>query len=203
VPLIRVAWNDAVMIKQVLDMGWDGVVVPQVNTADEARRAVSACRYPPAGGRGFGPRRAGGYYRDQDEYVHLANASVICVVQIERVDAADSVAEIVRVPGVDWIFVGRWDMSGSVGHLGEVDSAQVWDAVQYIFATARAAGIPAGNALAGTENIGRTLGMGCQLVMLGEDTGLLKAGVDAVVRAFHDARATGEATMTHKENQLS
>lgn len=67
VPIIRVAWNDAVMIKQVLDMGWDGVLVPQTNTVEEAKRAVSACRYPPFGNRGFGPRRAGNYYLEQDE----------------------------------------------------------------------------------------------------------------------------------------
>src|SRR3989304_4928369 len=61
VPLIRVPWNDEVMIKQALDMGWEGVLIPQVNTVDDARRAVAACRYPPMGKRGFGPRRAGNY----------------------------------------------------------------------------------------------------------------------------------------------
>ena len=68
VPLIRVPWNDHVVIKQALDMGWDGVLIPQVNTVEEVKRAVEACRYPPQGRRGFGPRRAGNYYRDQAEY---------------------------------------------------------------------------------------------------------------------------------------
>ena len=77
VPIIRVPWNDHVVIKQVLDMGWDGILIPQVNTLEDVRQAVKACRYPPQGQRGFGPRRAGNYYRDQIEYTRLWGSSRI------------------------------------------------------------------------------------------------------------------------------
>ena len=186
VPIIRVPWNDHVAIKQALDMGWDGVVVPQTNSAEEARRAVSACRYPPVGRRGFGPRRAGGYYRDQDEYAKLANDSVICAIQIEDVSGADKIDEIIRIPGIDWILVGPCDMSGTVGQFLNLDNPELWKAIRRIFNTAHAAGITTGNALNGIENIEKQLDFGCQLVFLGEDTFYLKEAVDKDIKAFQD-----------------
>src|ERR1700733_5309527 len=84
VPMVRVAWNDAVLIKQVLDMGADGILIPMVSSPAEARAAVSACKYPPEGTRGFGPRRASDYGRNTDAYVAQANDSLIVIVQIEQ-----------------------------------------------------------------------------------------------------------------------
>ena len=211
-PLIRVPWNDHVMIKQALDMDWDGVVVPQTNSAEEVRRAVAACRYPPVGRRGFGPRRAGNYYKDQEEYVKLANESVICVIQIEDVAGAEQIDEIVRVPGIDWIIVGACDMSGSVGRFLDIEGAEIWKAVHRIFDAARSARIPTGNAVgsptgnaigaAGTNatpairDIRRTLELGCQLVFLGEDTGFLKEATDNVLKAFHDVLRASDAAQS-------
>jgi len=184
VPIIRVPWHDHVMIKQALDMGWDGVLVPQVNSAEEARRAVAACRYPPVGNRGFGPRRAGNYHRDQDEYVKFANDSVICVIQIEDLAGAAQIDEIIRVPGIDWILVGPCDMSASTGRFLDLENPELWQAVGKVFETAQAAGIPCGNAVDGPENVGQTLDLGCQLVVLGEDTGYLKEAVDNALQVF-------------------
>ena len=186
VPIIRLPWNDQVMIKQVLDMGWDGVLVPQTNSTDEARRAVSACRYPPVGRRGFGPRRAGNYYRNQDEYAKLANDSVICAIQIEDVSGADKIDEIIRVPGIDWILVGPNDMSGTIGQFLNLDNPELWKAIRKIFNTANAAGVTTGNAFCGTENIQKQLDFGCQLVFLGEDTLYLKEAVDNAIKVFQD-----------------
>ncbi len=186
VPLIRVAWNDHVMIKQALDLGWDGVLVPQVNNVEDTERAISACRYPPAGKRGFGPSRASNYYRDQDEYTRRANDSVICAIQIEDISAAEQIDRIVAVPGIDWIFVGRYDMSGALGRLGDIDNQQIWNSVHKIFDVAHAAGIPTSNAVRGIENIEKTLSLGSQLVTLGEDTAYLKEAVGNAIKAFHD-----------------
>ena len=185
VPLIRVPWNDHVMIKQVLDMGWDGVIIPQVNSAEEARRAVAACRYPPVGSRGYGPFRASNYDRDQDEYARLANDSVICVIQIEHVSGAEEIDETVRVPGIDWIFVGRCDMSPSAGRFLDLENPELWKAVRKIFKAARAAGIPTGNAISGPENIKRAISLGCQLIVLGVDHEYLRDGLDSAVQAFN------------------
>ncbi len=186
VPIIRVGWNDHVMIKQALDMGWDGVVVPQVNSAQDARRAVSACRYPPMGRRGFGPLRAGNYYRDQDEYVKHANDSVICTIQIEDISAVDEIEEIVRIPGIDWIIVGPCDMSGTTKRFLDLDNPELWKAIQKIFDVAQAAGIPTGNGVTGVENIDRQLDLNYQLVHLGGDTAYLKESADKALETFHD-----------------
>lgn len=87
-PVVRVAWNDPVLLKPVLDIGAPGVVVPLIRTADDAKLAVSACRYPPEGIRGYGPRRAARYGRDSGpEYCRQANESIMINVQIEHIDA--------------------------------------------------------------------------------------------------------------------
>ena len=187
VPIVRIPWNDHVYIKQALDMGWDGVLVPQCNTAEGARAAVSACRYPPTGTRGFGPRRVGNYSRDEAEYIGLANDSVICAVQIEDVKGADCIDEIVKVPGVDWIFVGRWDMSGTTSKFGNIDGDEVMTAVRKVFDTAVKAGLPCGNVYQSVERIPDTLNLGCNLVLLGEEAGLMRMAVDGAVRAFREA----------------
>jgi 2-keto-3-deoxy-L-rhamnonate aldolase RhmA len=181
VALVRVPWNDPVLIKKALDMGWDGVVVPQVNNPEDARRAVEACRYPPQGKRGFGPMRASNYYRDQDDYVRLANEAIFCAIQVEDVRAAERADEIVAVPGIDGLLVGRCDMSGSTGNFLDPGSKEVWDAVRTLFGAARRAGIPYGNA---PETLEQNQEMGCQLVVIGEDLGYVRDGVDGSLQAF-------------------
>ena len=126
--------------------------------------------------------RASNYYRDQDEYIALANDSVFCVVQIEDVKAANYADEIVRVPGIDGVFVGRFDMSGTTDRFGVAGSPEVWDAVRRIFAAAKAVGVPYGNA---PESLEQALEMGCQFVVLGEDLGYVRDGVDQSLQAFH------------------
>lgn len=186
VPIVRVPWNDEVMIKQALDLGWGGVLIPQVNTPEEIRQAVAACRYPPLGKRGWGPRRAANYGREEDVYKKVGNDSVICIVQLESVASADKIDEIIKIPGFDWIFVGRMDMAGSIGKVAENEDPAVWAAVKKIFNTASAAGIPVGNATQGTskEAIQRQLDMNCRVIMLGEDCDFLKQAVDGGAKTF-------------------
>ena len=185
-PLIRVPSNDAVMIKQVLDMGWDGILIPQVNSVDEVKQAVEACRYPPVGIRGFGPRRAGNYYRDQDEYIKYANEAIICIIQIENVSGAEMIEEIVRVPGFDWIFFGPYDMSGSTDRVFDMTNPDLLKAIHKIYRVANSAGIPIGNAGAIESDVKKEIEMGSQLVVLGEDTGFLKGAIDDSVKKFQD-----------------
>src|SRR5713226_4003575 len=99
--LVRVPWNDPVLIKPVLDIGADGVIVPLVRTADDVRRAVAACRYPPLGIRGYGPRRPSDYGRHGGpEFCKAANEAIIVIVQIEHIDAVNNIDEILAVPGL-------------------------------------------------------------------------------------------------------
>jgi 2-dehydro-3-deoxyglucarate aldolase/4-hydroxy-2-oxoheptanedioate aldolase len=140
--LVRVAWNDPVLIKPVLDIGADGVIVPMVRNAEEARRAVAACRYPPEGVRGYGPRRPSGYGRlGGPEYCRLANETVIVIVQIEHIDAVRNVDEILAVPGLTSVLVGPNDLAGSMGLMGQPDHPEVLSACETVVAGARAAGI--------------------------------------------------------------
>ncbi|MDX1383596.1 MAG: aldolase/citrate lyase family protein [Thermoanaerobaculia bacterium] len=113
VPLARVAWNDPVQIKRVLDGGAYGVVIPWVNTPEEAAAAVAACRYPPAGSRGFGPWRAA-LYGGRDYAAH-ANEEIACIIQIETVGAIERIDDILAVPGIDGVMIGPTDLAMDMG----------------------------------------------------------------------------------------
>ena len=118
---VRIAWNDPVLAKPVLDMGADGIIFPYVRTAEEARLAASACSYPPEGVRGFGPMRALDYGGIPAlEYVTETYRKCRRVVQIEHIDAVKNLKEIVKVDGIDAFIVGPNDLSGSMGFIGRV-----------------------------------------------------------------------------------
>lgn len=134
--LVRVAWNDPVIIKPVLEMGCDGIILPYVRSAKEARQAVEYCSYPPHGIRGFGPRRAQEYgAMDGKEYLNDVDDSFLRILQIEHVDAINELEEIVQVPGIDFIIVGPNDLSATYGHLGDTnceEMKQVYDTIAKI-----------------------------------------------------------------------
>lgn len=111
-PLVRPQWNDMVIIKRVLDIGAHGVIIPWVNTREEAEYAVSACKYPPDGLRGCGPRRAA--LLDPD-YTKTANDEILVVVQIETIQAISNIDDILSVKGIDAVYIGPNDLSQSFG----------------------------------------------------------------------------------------
>ena len=141
--LVRLPANDATIAKQVMDSGADGIIVPMVNSADEARRAVSSVKYPPDGTRGVGLARAQGYGSSFEDYMATSRDSVV-IVQIEHKDAVVHVDEIVQVAGVDGIFLGPYDLSGSLGAPGAFKTAAYQEAVARVRQAALAAGLPAG-----------------------------------------------------------
>ncbi|MBI3921929.1 MAG: hypothetical protein HY318_10980, partial [Armatimonadetes bacterium] len=96
------------------------------------------------------------------------------------------IEDIVHVPGVDWVLVGPWDMSGTTQSFGDTESDEVQNAVRRVFEVAQAAGRPAGNGYCGVNHIEKALELGCQLVILGEDAGCLKQGLDDAVQAFRE-----------------
>jgi 2-keto-3-deoxy-L-rhamnonate aldolase RhmA len=112
VPIVRPQWNDPVIIKRVLDMGAYGVLIPWVNSKREAENAVRACKYPPEGIRGYGPRRAAMLDKD---YYKTANTELLVAVQIETLEALDNLDEILSVSGVDACYVGPYDLSSNMG----------------------------------------------------------------------------------------
>jgi len=127
--LIRVQRNEDVWIKKALDIGAAGVIVPQVNSAAEAARAVASCKYPPVGSRGVGIGRAHGYGITFQEYIDSANDNIAVILQAEHIDAVNNIENIIEVPGVDAIFVGPYDLSASMGRIGEVDHPEVIEAI--------------------------------------------------------------------------
>ena len=127
-PLVRVAWNDAVMLKRVLDIGVESVMVPMINDANAARAAVSAVRYPPRGCRGAASGiRASGYGRDDKNY--LQNFSPFLILQIETPQGVENLDEICAVDGVDALFFGPTDLSANMGYIGEPSHPKVISAI--------------------------------------------------------------------------
>ncbi len=153
-PLVRVAWNDPVLIKPVLDVGAAGVIVPLIRTADDARRAVSACKYPPEGIRGYGPRRPSNFGRNGGpDYIRAANESVIVIVQIEHIDAVNNLDDILAVPGLTSIVIGPNDLSGSLGHMAEPRHPDVMRTIEQIIRKANKAKVPVGIAVGGEPEV--------------------------------------------------
>lgn len=125
--LMRVPWNDTVLIKRALDTGMDGIMVPSVSTSDEARAVVAACRYPPGGIRsaGVGAARAGTYGRHARAYLENLDQDLMIICQIETKEGVDNIESIAAVDGVDMLFIGPNDLSGSIKKLGQFDDPEV------------------------------------------------------------------------------
>jgi 2-dehydro-3-deoxyglucarate aldolase len=141
---VRVASNDPVRIKQALDAGARGVIVPMVITAAEARAAVAASQYPPVGVRGVGLARAQSYGMAFERYRETAATETILIVQIEHIDAVRNLDAILAVDGVDGFIVGPYDLSGSVGHPGAFDHPAVQEALREVGRVAKSSSKPAG-----------------------------------------------------------
>lgn len=130
--VVRVPWNDEASIKKALDIGATGIIVPLVNTASDARLAVARCKYPPFGERSVGITRAQRFDLDFERYMRDANDDIAVIVQIEHVEAARNIDAILDVPGVDGVFVGPFDLSGSMGKPGRINDPEVQQAIQTI-----------------------------------------------------------------------
>jgi len=193
--IVRVPWNDAVMIKQALDVGAEGILVPMVRSAAEAEHAGRAARYPPQGVRGWAPRAASDFFRRIQDYTAEANDRIVVWVQIEHIDAVNDLDNILQVPGLDGIFVGPGDLSFSMGIPMQWEHPELLAAIQHVAATARAAGIPVGGAVDDTvEETMRWLDWGFQFVTLGTDWGFMR---DAAASQIKSVRAAWELHHAH------
>jgi len=169
-PIVRVPWNDPVIIKRVLDIGPEGVLIPLVNTQAEAERAVKACKYPPAGIRGVGLGRAHGYGLDFANYLATADKELMVILQIEHIEAVNNVEKILTVPGIDLLFVGPYDLSGSMGRLGQTDHPEVQEAIGRVVRACQKAKMPLGTFAGTVEAARRAIQRGFQFVSFGVDT---------------------------------
>lgn len=142
---IRVPWNEHGIIKPVLDLAPAGIIVPMVNSAEAARDAIAACRYPPVGNRGCGTRRAVEYGRKAfGQYLEESARDPLVIVQIEHVDAVRNLDAILKAPGLGSICIGPTDLSGSMGKLGQVTDPEVLRVIDEICEKTRRAGVMLG-----------------------------------------------------------
>ena len=184
-PVVRVPWNDAVIIKRVLDIGARSLLVPYVQNVEEAKRAVAATRYPPEGVRGFsGMTRANDYARDKT-YPSTAASEIFLAVQVESPEAVRNAAAIAAVDGIDGVFVGPNDLAANMGLVGQPYAPAVREATASILAPVRAAGKAAGVLDFNVESARGWLEMGFGFVAVGSDLSLLGAGLNALVAAHH------------------
>lgn len=186
-PLVRIPGVDAGRIKRVLDMGAAGLMIPMVESAEEAERVVEMTRYPPEGRRGVAPARASGYGASVGAYFEGANEGIVTVVQIESVAGVEHVEEILAVEGVDAVQIGQGDLSASLEAFGEWDSATFRDALDRVVGAAHDADVPVGMLALDTEGIDRWVDAGVDFVAVGADVGYLRAGASAAKEHFENA----------------
>ncbi len=180
--LVRVPAGAEIPIKAALDLGADGIIVPQVNTADEAARVVQWSRYAPLGSRGVGLARAHGYGRRFKEYVETANERTVVVVQAEHIRAVENIDAIVKVPGIDAVLLGPYDLSASLGKMGQIDDPVVTAAIDRVTAACRAARIPLGYFGVTASAVQPYLERGYTLITAGVDTLLLSQSAGQLLK---------------------
>jgi 4-hydroxy-2-oxoheptanedioate aldolase len=182
--IVRPAWNDAVLIKRVLDIGAQSILVPYVQNAEEARRAVAAVRYPPAGIRGVAAAARASRYGRVKDYLKKADAEICLLVQVETRVALRELEAIAAVDGVDGVFIGPSDLSASFGLIGNPQHAEVQKALQDAVTRLKAVGRPAGILTTNEDEARRYIDWGYVFVAVGSDVGLLVRGADALAKTF-------------------
>lgn len=184
VPVVRVPWNDTVTIKRVLDAGATTLLVPFVQSADEARRAVAATRYPPQGVRGVAGMSRAARFGIASSYLQHANEGIGLIVQLETPQALEQIEAIAAVEGVDALFVGPADLSAAMGHLGQLTHPAVMEQMSRAIKRAKDLGKPIGS-LGGTpEVVAQYRAMGFDFVAISSDLGLLARSAQAAISAL-------------------
>ena len=172
-PVTRVPWNDTVMVKRVLDAGAQTLLFPFVQNAEEARKAVAACKYPPMGVRGMAAMSRGSRFGTVKDYFKVANAGVSVIVQIETPQAMDQLEAIVQVPGVDSLFIGPGDLSGAMGFVGDLLNPAVVEVMARSAQRCHALGKPIGTVGGTPEAVAIYRKAGFDYIGVASDLGLM------------------------------
>ena len=183
-PLVRIAANEPVYFKWALDMGACGVIVPSVNSAEEALNVVRSCKYPPDGIRGCGPRRASGYFSEVADYVKRANDDVLVVIMIETQEALNNLDEILSVKGVDVAFIGPDDLSLNLGIFQQKHRPEFIAAVRRVLDACRKHDVAPGMHCNET-NINDAISQGFQFCGLNYDDAFLQIGAKSCLKGIN------------------
>ncbi|MFZ6042137.1 2-dehydro-3-deoxyglucarate aldolase [Vibrio natriegens] len=184
VPVVRPPVNDATVIKRLLDIGFYNLIVPFVETKEQAELAVAATRYPPEGIRGVSVGHRSNGYGTIPDYFKNINDNICVVVQIESQQALDNLDDILAVDGIDGVFVGPSDLAAALGHLGNPNHPDVQDAIQTIFGKGKAKGKTIGILAPVHDDAQRYIEWGANLVAVGSDLGVFKAATQALCQKF-------------------
>lgn len=188
--IVRPPVGDAVLIKQYLDLGVQTLLVPMVDSADQARELVRATRYPPEGVRGVGSALArASRWNSIPDYLDKANDEICLLVQIESVDGMTNLDAIAAVEGVDGVFIGPADLSAALGHLGDAGHPEVQAAIVGGIARIRQSGKAAGILSANQQLARHYLELGCLFVAVGVDTSIFMGALKKLAGTFKDAPA--------------
>lgn len=183
-PIIRPAWNDAVLAKRALDIGAQTLLFPYVQNVEEAKRAVASTRYPPQGIRGVSVAARASRYGRTPGYLGKANAEICVLVQVETREAMKELEAIAGVDGVDGVFIGPSDLAASLGHLGNPAHPDVQEAIHDAVKRLKKVGKPAGILTGNEEEIRRYIEWGYLFVAVGSDVGLLAKSADTLAKKF-------------------
>ncbi len=172
-PITRIPWNDTVVVKRLLDAGAQTILFPFVQNADEAKMAVEACKYPPTGVRGMAAMSRGSRFGTVKDYFKVANDGVSVIVQIESPEAMDRLEEIAQVEGVDSIFIGPGDLSGAMGHVGDLLHPEVVAVMAHSVERCHALGLPIGTVGGTTDAVATYRKAGFDYIGVASDLGLM------------------------------
>ncbi|MEO1313281.1 MAG: aldolase/citrate lyase family protein [Pseudomonadota bacterium] len=183
--LVRPMWNDAIVVKRLLDLGAPGLLFPMVQTVAEAEAAVAACRYPTKGMRGVSLTQRGNRFGRDKDYIAQVERETCVLVQVETIEAMGRVEEIASVDGVDGVFFGPADIAASMGKMGQIKDPDLWAEIYGAARKVQALGKPVGTLVGGAEQAREVLSEGFMFVAVGSDLGLL---VRSAERLLSDVR---------------
>jgi len=176
--LVRAKGNDTTDIKQILDVGADGVIIPNVSDRTQCAAAVAATKYPPVGIRGFGPRRAGRIAGGAATYASSADDQVVVIVMVEQREALENLDEILSTPGLDAIMVGPADLAVSLGYLHDLSNPAVDAAIEQVLHGCKKHSVPFGIFTGSAERAERWITRGAQLATIGGDVPFIDEGIE-------------------------
>jgi 4-hydroxy-2-oxoheptanedioate aldolase len=186
-PIVRIRVGDTHIIKQVLELGAQSLLIPMVETAEQAAALVAAMQYPPSGVRGVGAAlgRSSRWNR-MPQYLKQSAEEMCLLVQIETLRGVENIKAIAGTPGVDGVFIGPADLSASMGHLGNMTHPDVLSTIERLMAEIRAAGKAPGILMGDEKLVQRYLELGCKFIAVGADTILLAQSADRVAARFKE-----------------
>lgn len=188
--VVRLAWNDQVLVKRVLDAGAQTIMLPFIQNAEEARLAVSYAKYPPEGVRGVAAVHRGSRFGRATDYLKCANDQVAVVVQLETPEAIERLPEIAAVPGIDAVFVGPGDLAAAMGHIGNIAHPEVQSLIEKAAKMAKAECKPIGIVGPNPDMVRRFIDYGYSYVAIASDIAMMTSRASEWLGSLRGTTAT-------------